>query len=266
MESRVSRCLCVLLVWFSFVGQADGGVIYSNFGPGMAFDTEPFHGWTINGFLGSGIGQQAIAHQFTPAATETFTDTQVALTLFSGPGSVAVFMQADSNGLPGPVLEQINVTGLTGVPTVFTATAVLRPQLQGGSPYWLTVVAGGPGVLAGWNWNSIGDSSTGSNFAGTQGGSPAGPWGLNSPGVTRSAFQINGSPPIAVPGPSSLAIVSSGLVTLVGFAGSRALSRGRRKEETKGHLGYRHSWSLTLRCSRRARARLNATLDAKETS
>jgi hypothetical protein len=197
MGTRVSRCLAVLLVWFSVVGQAGGGVIYSNFGPGMAFDTDPFHSWTINGFLNPDSGQQAIAHQFTPAATETFSGAQVALTLFSGPGSVTVYLQADSNGLPGTVLEQINVTGLTGVPTIFSAKSVRRPQLQSGTPYWLTVVAGGPGVLAGWNWNSIGDSSTGSNFATTQGGSPAGPWGLFFSGATRSAFQINCSPPTA---------------------------------------------------------------------
>jgi hypothetical protein len=43
-------------------------VIHSNFGPGMAFDADPSHGWTINGFLGPGIGQQAIAQQFTPSA------------------------------------------------------------------------------------------------------------------------------------------------------------------------------------------------------
>jgi len=180
----------------------------------MAFDTNPFHAWTINGFLGPNIGQQAIAHQFTPAATETFTGAQIALTLVSGPGSVTVFLQADSNGLPGPVLEQINLTGLTGVPTIFAATSVLRPQLQSGTPYWLTVVAGGPGVLAGWNWNFVGDSSTGSNFAGTQGGSPAGPWGLSFPDLTRSAFQINGIAIDIKPGslPNSINPRSNGVI------------------------------------------------------
>ena len=49
-------------------------------------------------------------------------------------------------------------------------------------------------MLAGWNWNSIGDISTGTDFAGTQGGVPAGPWGLIFPGQTRSAFQIDGVP------------------------------------------------------------------------
>lgn len=47
-------------------------VIYSNFGPGMTFDTDPAHGWTINGFAGPGVGQQAIAQRFIPAAAATF--------------------------------------------------------------------------------------------------------------------------------------------------------------------------------------------------
>jgi hypothetical protein len=167
-------------------------VIYSNFGPGMTFDTDPTHGWTINGFAGPGVGQQAIAQRFVPAATATFGGAQVALTLVSGTGSVAVFLQADSSGLPGAVIEQMNVSGLTDVPSVFTATSVLFPQLQAGTAYWLTVVAGGPGVLAGWNWNSIGDIGTSDNFAGTQGGSPLGPWAPNPSPVTRAVFQING--------------------------------------------------------------------------
>lgn len=140
MRRKVFRWLSALLVWLSLVwvsavGQAGGAVIYSNFGPGMAF--EPGFGWHI-GSLDPDISRQAIAHQFTPAATETFAGAQVALTLGSGPGSVTVFLQADSNGLPGPILEQIDVTGLTDVPTIFTATSVLRPQLLSGTPYWLS--------------------------------------------------------------------------------------------------------------------------------
>ena len=189
------RTASVLLFCLSVaVGEAGGGVIYSNFGSGKAFDADPFHGWGINGFLGEGSGQQAVANQFIPSVTETFGSAEIALTLISGPGDVVVFLQADSNGLPGPVLEQISVTGVTFVPAVFEATSVLHPQLHSGTPYWLTVVAGGAGVLAGWNWNSTGDTSTGTNFASTQGGSSAGPWGLDpNAGAPRSAFQINGA-------------------------------------------------------------------------
>src|SRR5437016_331184 len=53
--------------------------------------------------------------------------------------------------------------------------------------------AAADGVLAGWNWNSIGDVSR-ETLAGTQGGGPAGPWGLSPSPSTRGAFQINGTP------------------------------------------------------------------------
>ena len=169
-------------------------VVYSNFGPDMAFDPVLSHGWTINGFLGPDIGQQAIAQEFTPAQDATFSSAQVALTLVSGPGSVRVFLQADVAGLPGTVIEEIPVSGLGSAPAVHTASSVLRPLLHQGTPYWLSVAAGADGVLAGWNWNSIGDVSL-MTFAGTQGGGPAGPWGIGPTPVTRSAFQINGTPP-----------------------------------------------------------------------
>ena len=166
-------------------------VIYSNFGPGMAFDTDPTHSWTINGFAGPGVGQQAISQRFVPDDTATFGSAQVALSLFSGTASVAVFLQADSSGLPGAVIERMNVSGLTGAPSLFTASSVLFPQLQAGTAYWLTVVADASGVLAGWNWNAIGDIGS-DNFAATQGGSPLGPWGHNPSPVIRAVFQING--------------------------------------------------------------------------
>jgi hypothetical protein len=175
------------------IAVAGPGIVFSNFGPEKSFDRGVFNDWTINGFLGQNVGQQAIAHRFVPGTTDIFRSAEIALVLFSGPGAVVVNLQADAGGLPGPVLEQIQVTGLTMIPTVFEATSTLRPQLQAGTPYWLTVVAGGLGVVAGWSWNSTGDISTGTNFAGTQGGSPAGPWGLDTFGSTRSAFQINGA-------------------------------------------------------------------------
>ncbi len=167
--------------------ESGSGAIYSNFGPGKAFDADPFHGWAING------GESAVANQFIPNATDTFESAEVALTLFFGTGGVDVFLQADSGGLPGPVLEQISLSGVTATPTVFKATSVLHPQLQVGTPYWLTIVARGAGVIAGWNWNSTGDTNNGTNFASTLGGSSAGPWGLDPhPGIPRSVFQING--------------------------------------------------------------------------
>jgi hypothetical protein len=200
MKTATSRTSCAtllgLLIGAATLAPLRAEVIYSNFGPEMTFDATLEHGWTINGFLGTNIGQQAISQQFTPVAPCIFTAAQLALTYFSGPNSFAVFLQADTNGLPGAVIEEIDVTGATPSPSVVVANSVLQPELQVGRPYWLSVVAGAPGVLAGWNWNVVGDIGT-NTFAGTQGGSWAGPWGYGLSSI-RSAFQIDGLP---VPSP-----------------------------------------------------------------
>lgn len=175
------------------VSPATPAVVYSNFGPDLAFDQNPSHGWTINGFLGTGVGQQAIAQQFTPAGDARFVSAQVALSLFSGPGSVRVFLQADAAGLPGSVIEEIPLGGLGSAPAVYTAGSLLHPVLRQGTAYWLAVAAGADGVVAGWSWNSIGDISL-TTFAGTQDGGPAGPWAFNPSPSVRGAFQINGAP------------------------------------------------------------------------
>ena len=52
--------------WSRTVSPASAAeVIYSNFGPGMAFDANPFNGWTINGFFGHNVGRQAISAGFS---------------------------------------------------------------------------------------------------------------------------------------------------------------------------------------------------------
>ena len=168
-------------------------VIYSNFGPAMSFDTNPSHAWTINGYVSATVGQQALSERFTPSADYTFTAAKVAVALNGGPNGINVFLQADSNGQPGRVIEEIPLAGLGVTPAVFTASSTQHPILQRGTPYWLTLVAGAAGVTAGWFWNSIGDASNSTGLTVTQGGSPSGPWpNPNSgPVQTRGAFEID---------------------------------------------------------------------------
>ncbi len=162
-------------------------VCYSNFGPGMTFDT---HAWTINGYRGPDTGQQAISNSFIPAIAYRFTDVRIPLVVSPGPPNFSIFLQADSGGLPGAVIEQINVTQ-DGTTPIVLANSVLKPVLLPNTKYWITVTAAGESVLGGWMWNLIGDTSP---FAGTQGGTPAGPWGLDSRGKPRSAFRVDGVP------------------------------------------------------------------------
>lgn len=168
-------------------------VLYSNFGQNMAYDTNPYHAWTINGYGSSppAGGQQVISNQFTPSSTENFLSAQVGLSAWSA-GSINVVLQEDNNGLPGAIIETIPITLTSYTAAIYEAVSVLVPTLQAGTRYWLTVVAAGSeSVIAGWQWNSIADIGT-SNTAGNQDGSPLGLWGINPYPVTRGVFQING--------------------------------------------------------------------------
>lgn len=196
-------------------------VIYSNFGPGGAYDANPFHGYTINGFLGPTVGQQAIAQQFVPTSSYALQEVTIPVTSFQGNDSLRLAIQKDSGGGPGPVLEVIPVGGFAGMTTLVTGRSRTFPVLRQGSAYWLTVLAGGNGVVAGWNWNSIGDVATGT-FAVTQGGGTSGPWSVGS-ASTRSAFRLSGTSPaqglkpftiddVTFYGPTSLVIGGAGLL------------------------------------------------------
>lgn len=168
-------------------------VVYSNFGPSATFDADPNHGWTINGFLGPDIGQQAIAQQFTPSGDATLVYVQVPLALAAGSGEVRVLLQENANGLPGAVIDEMRSGDLQYTPQVYTATSTLLPTLHRGTSYWLTLAAGADGLVAGWQWNTLGDVA-GATFVGTQGGGSAGPWAVNPYPSTRGAFSINSTP------------------------------------------------------------------------
>lgn len=207
VRKRILAVLGVLSVFC--VVPVRGDVVYSNFGLGMSFDNDPNDGWGINGFIDPNGGQQAIGEQFTPTGNYTFTDAQVAVALSGGPDSIDVFLQADSNGVPGTVIEEIPISGLGPTAAILTATSGLFPALTKGTPYWLTLVAGADGVVAGWNLNSIGDVSAA--FAFTDAGTPVGPWDTGVLQI-RGAFEIDGTQ--LVPEPSTLLLLGWVLMTL----------------------------------------------------
>lgn len=208
-------------VHLALAGSFSGSVIYSNFGREMAFESTPSTAWTINGFLGPSIGQQAISQRFVPPSNYALRAIQLGVTGFPGKDSLRVYVQMDSLGRPGQVLESIPVGGFGTSTGIVTANSRIFPVLRQQMSYWVSLVAGGSGVIAGWNWNSIGDRST-SNFAVTQGGSAGGPWSVMSNSL-RGAFQVSGTPPqqgltpvtlddVEFPGGATLAIGGPGIL------------------------------------------------------
>lgn len=160
-------------------------IIYSNFGPRLTFDSLAGHAWVVQ-YPGPGVTGRIVSQQFTPTRDGIFGAARVALSHLSGPALVAVLLHVDYQGLPGQVLDQMWIETLNPGPAVYVATSTRFPTLAAGAHYWLTVVPAEADVVAGWNWNVVGDLSS-TTLALIEGES----WSI-VPNQTRGAFQIEG--------------------------------------------------------------------------
>jgi hypothetical protein len=142
----------------------------------------------------------------------SFSSAQLALGLSNGsPNILQILLETDAGGLPGAIIETINVNiGPFPPGSVVTAMSVLNPLLTSGTNYWLVAYAPGPNTAAEWNF-SFSDVPTLNNFASNQIPSPTGPWNFAS-GPVRSAFQINGNSP--VPEPATLLLLGPALAVI----------------------------------------------------
>ncbi|HEV2175977.1 MAG TPA: choice-of-anchor R domain-containing protein [Terriglobia bacterium] len=198
--------------------QADTITVFTNLGLGGSFNT--LQGWDVDGGI---TGAQAIADAFTPSLTTMLSSAELALGLNLGSGSVNVYIESDSAGLPGVIIATLIQQGsLGGFPpgalVDFTCTAC--PLLEAGVQYWLVAQVSDPSTAIEWNWNSTGDTSA-ANFAFNNSASPEGPWTIAS-GDTRSAFDIQGA---GTPEPASFLLFGAGLVALAGVVWHKKLQR-----------------------------------------
>jgi hypothetical protein len=131
-----------------------------------------------------------------------FTDAVVPLQLLAGANEVLVSLLSDAGGIPGSVIESIDVQGAipTNAAGLVTATSALNPTLTAGTSYWLVLSTPAANTLVFWSY-SLADVTGfpyGSvfNFM----GSLRGPWIPQDVGVFRTAFQIDGNGSSVPPG------------------------------------------------------------------
>jgi hypothetical protein len=225
---RVCACLVAVALLGSGAGPARADIIFNNFGPGDGYDTS--QGWQVGASpLGGPRLEQATA--FTPTGA-SFTFDQVAIALsrsgFStGPNLIDVALTTSSGGAPGTVLETFRFVGAMGLFGLFSpplvADSVLHPLLLEGTQYWLVASVPQPTTLADWNLASPVD--LGRRAFREVGG----PWQV-ADATVRGAFRVSGTPVggTAVPEPTALTLLSSGVVGLLGHAWRRARHRSAR--------------------------------------
>jgi PEP-CTERM motif len=144
-----------------------------------------------------------IASPFIPSETTTLSDVMAAL---SEEGSVNFYVESDSAGEPGSILDMLTTTETIGSSaSILNYTCSTCSELTAGTTYFLVAVSPG-GLFSGWNQSNIATGTLYDNGA----GSATGPWTPSSSTEPLPTFEVNGTPLTPTPEPNSISLVLIG--------------------------------------------------------
>lgn len=206
-----SKLLFAIVVAFGLqaaAGEARADeIIFSNFGPGMTFNTST--GWNVSG--ANVFGGRVVAQSFSPLTGFTFSNAQLAIGIIDGPNLLQVVLMTSSGALqqPDTIIETITLTNAVSPFTpsgIVLANSTLHPVLNPGEQYWLVAFAPNDTTFMAWNF-SVNDSPQAfSLLNGSH--SLTGPWEFGSP---RGAFQVVGTP---IPEPATILLLGPALAVI----------------------------------------------------
>lgn len=135
-------------------------LIYSNFSSsGTLFDA--YSGWVVSGRQSSVERVVSQAMAFSAAKASTLKSVSLALSHFTGTNEYKISINADIDGVPGPILKQLAVTELPsfGSCCVIASTGFGGLALEADQTYWLVARVPKPQLADSfgvWNFNNTG--------------------------------------------------------------------------------------------------------------
>jgi PEP-CTERM motif len=235
----MTRFIWTAVIVVCCVAEARADVIFSNLGPGGAFDDTQFYSAiaTIDG-----SEKQSLAMAFTPTANYIVTGASWALSSTSADPITQILIDNDNGGKPGINLGGFGFGLVSSTPSVVNSTLVGSViDLAAGQQYWMEIGAFNYPNSFSWYYNSTGQTGPVAMANETAGGA----WNV-APG-TEAAFAVYGTPLApTVPEPSTLTLLGISAICTIGYA-------RRRQSRLRHERPFRREELFTLRAHSQSR-------------
>jgi hypothetical protein len=195
----MKRFVCTTFAVLALALFAHAGVIVNTFGPNYGVGNAT---WVINS---SPHFYESVAAPFTPSTDVTVSQIDVGLYAYTQVSNIEVSLTSDHWGLPGTIIQSWDLQ-YTGGYQQQLATLFANASLQGGSQYWITVVATDTQTDMGWFFSYY-------DLQGPVGFDVGSGWGV-APSTDVPAFDVIGAS--TVPEPGTLGLLGAAALGMAG--------------------------------------------------